>query len=120
MRPPKNAMFVPDLIGTWMSAAALVRVVVAPGDLVVHPVELLLLPRVRPGRAVERLRGPQRVVGELDGRRALGTEPAQGVRSVGIALDVDDLAVLGVDQLATAHRAVRTHTTDGLRLFDFQ
>ena len=26
MRPPKNAMFVPDLIGTWMSAAALVRV----------------------------------------------------------------------------------------------
>src|SRR5207249_9818130 len=77
-------------------------------------------PRVRAGRAVARLGRTQRVVGELDGRRALWTPPSQRVRGVGVALDVDDLAVLGVDQLATAHRAVGTHAAEDLRFLDFQ
>src|SRR5207247_4293324 len=49
----------------------LTRLVIALGDLVVHPLERLLLPRLRSGRAIERLGRPQRVVGELGGGRAL-------------------------------------------------
>src|SRR4029453_13439197 len=43
----------------------LARVVVALGDLVVHPLQRLLLPLVRAGRAVERLGRSQRGVGGL-------------------------------------------------------
>src|SRR5207237_10483946 len=65
----------------------LAGVVVAPGDLLVHPLDRLLLPRLRAGRAIERAARPQRVVGELDRRGALGTTPSQHVRSVRVSLE---------------------------------
>ena len=108
------------LVLLLLDEVLLAGVVVALGDLLVHPLQRLLLPLLRAGRAVERLGRPQRVVGELDGRRALGAEPAQRVRRVRVALDVDDLAVLGVDQLTAADRAVRTDAGEGLRLLDLQ
>jgi hypothetical protein len=85
----------------------LARVVVALGDLLVHPVERLLLPLVRAGRAVHGLGRPQRVVGELDGGRALRAEAAEGMRRVGMPLDVDDLVALRVHELDAADRAFR-------------
>jgi hypothetical protein len=42
------------------------------------------------------------------------------VRGVGVALDVDDLVILGVHELTTADRAVGTHAGKGLRLLDLQ
>src|SRR3989454_303816 len=98
----------------------LTRVVIALGHLLVHPLQRLLLPLVRTGRPIERLGGPKRVVGELDGGRALRAQGAERVGRVGIALDVDDLVVLGVDELAAAHGAVRTHASEDFGFLDPQ
>src|SRR5258707_2780371 len=89
-------------------------------SLVVHPVERLLLPLVRAGRPVHGLGRPQRVVGELDGGRALRAEPAQGVRGVGMPLDVDDLVALGVDELDAPDRAVRADAGVHGRFLDLE
>src|SRR3989441_3001246 len=48
------------------------------------------------------------------------SQSAQSVRRVRIAFDVDDLVVLGVDQLAAPDRAVRAHATKGLGFLDLQ
>ena len=92
----------------------------ALGDLGHHPVERLLLPPVTAGRPVETLGEALVVDRELVGRRPLGAERALRVRRVGIALDVDDLAVLDVDELGAAHRAVGTNTGEDLGLLDPQ
>src|SRR6185503_12775326 len=86
----------------------------------VHPLERLLLPAVRAGGPVERLDRAEGIVRELDGRRALGAEPAEGVGRVGITLDVDDLVALGIDELTTAHRTVRADAPRDLRLLELE
>src|SRR5947207_10874495 len=108
------------LVLLLLDEVLLAGVVVALGDLGVHPLERLLLPRARTRRAVERLRRPQGVVRELDGGRALRAQPALRVRCVGITLDVDDAIALGVDELAAADRAVGTDTVEGLGLADLE
>src|SRR5262249_3370945 len=98
----------------------LARVVIALGDLLVHPLERLLLPLVGPRRAVERLDGAPGVVGELDGRRTLRAQAAQRMGRVRVALDVENLVALGIDELAAAYCAVRTDATRGLGLLDLE
>ena len=88
------------------------------GDLLHHPVERLLLPPIAACRPVHGLRPAPRVDRELVRGRALRAERALGVRRVGIALDVDDLAVLDVDKLGAAHRAVGADTGKDLRFLD--
>ena len=68
----------------------------------------LRLPVVGVGSPVEDLRDAMRVDGELEGVGPLGAERALVDRTVGIALDVDELAALGVDELAAADGAVGT------------
>src|SRR5207244_2004265 len=95
------------LVLLLLDEVLLAGVVVALGDLVIHPLDRLLFPPVRAGRAVERLGRPQRIVRQLDGGGTLGAEPAQRVWGVRVALDVDDLVVLRLDELSAAARAVR-------------
>src|SRR5581483_10562340 len=72
-------------------------------------VEVPLLPGGRAGRAVQYFGQAVRVHVELIGGRALGAEVAHIDGAGGVALDVDDLAVNGVDERPAAHRAVRAH-----------
>src|SRR5262249_46369362 len=108
------------LVLLGLDEVLLARVVVALGDLLVHPLEGLLLPLVGPGRAVERLDGAQGVVGELNGRRALRAQAAQRMGRVRIALDVEDLVALGIDELTAAHGAVRANAARDLGLLDLE
>src|SRR6185437_6790972 len=50
--------------------------------------------------------------GELQARRALGTEATAADRRIRVALDLDDLSVLHEHVLAAAHRAVRADRLD--------
>src|SRR5207245_7168794 len=77
-------------------------------DLVVHPLDGLLFPLLRARRPVERHGGSQRVVRALYGRRALGTELAQGVWSVRMPFDVDDAVAIGIHELIAADGASGT------------
>jgi hypothetical protein len=58
------------------------------------------------GGAVQDLSHPVRVDGELEGVGPLGAEGALVDGAFGVALDVDDLAGLGIDELAAADGAV--------------
>ena len=84
----------------------------APGRFVHRRDQVELLPP-RPVRAavldpvLAGLAGDQ-----APGRRALGTEAATRDRAGRITLDLDDLLVLDVDELAAADRAVGTHRSD--------
>jgi hypothetical protein len=49
-----------------------------------------------------------RIDGELEGVGSLGAERPLVDGALGVALDIDELPALGVDQLATAHGAVGT------------
>ena len=50
--------------------------------------------------------------GELHAGRALGAQPAAADRRVRVALDLDHLAVLDVDVLPAAHRAIGAYRLD--------
>ena len=63
------------------------------------------------GRAV-------RVDVELKDGRALGTEGALVMRAPGIALDVDDLPIDGVNEGATPHRTIGADAGRHLGIFD--
>ena len=80
----------------------------ALGDLVQRPVERARLPVVGERGAVQDLGDAVRVDGELEGVGPLGAERALVDGAFGIALDVDELAALGVDELAAADGAVGT------------
>ena len=79
------------------------------GDAVQRPVQRLLLPVVTERRAILDSGQPVRVSDELERVGALGAQPAVADRAAPVALDVDDLFVLGVDELAAADRAVRAN-----------
>src|SRR5207302_2553346 len=52
---------------------------------------------------------PRLLVHQLLAGGSLRAQPAAGDGTVGVTLDLGDPAALGVDELATAHRAVRAH-----------
>src|SRR5581483_7748032 len=81
----------------------------AVGDHVHRVVEREVLPlrRVRPAVLDAVLTGG--AGGELQRRRALRAQPAAADGRVGITLDLRDLAVLDVDELAAPDGAVRAH-----------
>ena len=87
-------------------------------DLLHHPVERLLLPFVAPRGAVHALGDAPLVQRQLVGGRPFRTQRALGVGRVGVALDVDDLVVLDVDELGAPDRAVRTDARERLGLLD--
>ena len=64
------------------------------------------------------LRRTIRIDVQLEDRRALGAEGSLVVRAARIALDVDDLAVDGVDEGAAADRAIRTNARRDLGVLD--
>src|SRR5207248_8472331 len=77
------------------------------GDPVHGPAEGFgLVPVPGAGGAVPDLRDAVGVDGELVGGGALGAEGTAVDRAVGVALDVDDLAVADADQLRAADGAV--------------
>ena len=80
----------------------------ALGDLVERPVEGLGLPFVGVGSPIEHGLHAVRVDGQEQRVRALGAERALVDRAARVALDVDELAGLGVDELAAADGAVGT------------
>ena len=67
---------------------------------------------------MQHLGGSIRIDVQLEDRRALGAEAPLIVRTARIALDVDDLAVDGVDERAAADRAVGTDARRDLRPLD--
>src|SRR5262249_11079572 len=77
------------------------------GDPLHRPVERLRLPLVRVRGPVEDLRDAVRVDGELEGVRPLRAERALIDRAAGVALNVDELTTLRVDELAAPDGAVR-------------
>src|SRR5205807_10309630 len=83
----------------------------AEGDLLHGPVEgLALVPLGGAGGAVPDLRDAVGVDRQLVRGGALGAEGAAVDRAVGVALDVDDLAVADADELTAADRTVRADT----------
>ena len=88
------------------------------GDAVHRPLEVPLLPFGGAGRAVQHLGQPVGIDVELERRRALRAERALVVRAAGFALDVDDLAVDGVDERRAPHRAVRAQARHRLGVLD--
>ena len=80
----------------------------ALGDLVQRPVQRPRLPVIGVGSAVEDMGDAMRIDGELEGVGPLGAEVALADGTVRIALDVDELAALGVDELPAADGAVGT------------
>src|SRR6187200_2125275 len=76
------------------------------GDAVERPVERAGLPVIGMRCPVEDLGYPVRVHGELVGIGPLGAEGALVDGALGVALDVDQLAALGVDELRAPHGAV--------------
>src|SRR5581483_11198137 len=80
--------------------------------LVHGPVQRADFPLVGEWGAVKDASDTVRVDGELEGVGPLGAESALVDRAARVALDVDDLAGLGVDELAAADGAIRA---DGLR-----
>src|SRR5690606_34951311 len=77
------------------------------GDHVHRRVEVEALPLGAVRAAVEDPVLPCRPGGQLEGGRALRAQPPPADRRVRVALDLDDLAVLDVDVLPAADRAVR-------------
>ena len=90
------------------------------GDAVHRPIQLPHLPVGRAGCPVQHLRRPVGIDVELEDRRALGAERPFVVRAARIALDVDDLAVDGVDERGAADRAVGTDARRDLGVLDAQ
>src|SRR5262249_35028149 len=93
------------------------RLLDAHGELVEHVVPADLLPPIAAGRPVERLLHPAGPYRQLPRRRALGTEPAFVDRTVGIALDLQELRVtlgvlLRVGHERAANGAVRAERVD--------
>src|SRR5262249_58822861 len=84
----------------------------ALGDLVQCPVQRPRLPAIREGSAVEDLADAMRIDGELEGVGPFGAEVAPADGTFGIALNVDEFAALGEDELPAADGAVGT---DALR-----
>src|SRR5699024_5844400 len=76
------------------------------GDHVQRLVRVEALPLARTRGAVEGVGLPAGGVHELLAGRALGAQAAAGDGGVGVAFDPDDLLVLDVHALPTAHRAV--------------
>ena len=87
----------------------------ALGDAVQRPVQRPGFPVVGEGGAVEDVGDAVGVDGELEGVGPLGAESALVDGAFGIALDVDELASLGVDELSATDGAVGAHGRhDGL------
>src|SRR5262249_7241598 len=82
----------------------------AAGDLVQRPVQRLALPAVGVGRAVQDVGDAVRVDGQLEGVGPLGAEGALVDGAFGVALDVDDPAAFGVDELPAADGTVGANT----------
>src|SRR5271168_5281299 len=78
-----------------------------PGDPFHRPVERLCLPLVGVRGAIEHLRDAVRVDGELESVRPFRTQSPLVDRTAGIALNVNELTALGVDELTAADGAVR-------------
>src|SRR5262249_22142352 len=74
-----------------------------------RPVEGLRLPPIRVWGPVEDLRDTVRVDGELECVGPLRAEGALVDRAAGVALDVDELPALGVDELAAPYGTVRAN-----------
>src|SRR6266702_2452156 len=75
-------------------------------DLLHSPVERFDFPVVAIGCAVEDLRQAAGIDGVLERRGAFGTERAVVDGAIGIALNIDNLAVFNIDVEATAHSAI--------------
>ena len=88
------------------------------GDPVHRAFEVPYLPVGGARGPVQNLGRTVRVDVELKDRRALGAERPFVVRAARVALDVDDLAVDGVDERAAADRAVGTDARRDLGIFD--
>src|SRR5207302_3726242 len=80
---PVDDVLLAVLVLLCLDEILLARVVVPLRDLLVHPLDRLLFPRLGARRAIQRLRGTERIVRELDRRRALRTETSQRARRAG-------------------------------------
>src|SRR5205085_1156211 len=70
-------------------------------------------PPLAAGRPVEHPLFAMVAGDELERRRSLGTEASLGDRRIGVALDVDDLLALDVDELAAPDGTIGTDGADG-------
>ncbi len=84
------------------------------GDHLQGGVEVEVLPLAAMGLAVEHLMLAGFAGGQLQRRRALGTEPPAADGRIGVALDLHDLPVLDVDVLGASDRAVGADRLDHL------
>src|SRR5206468_3716218 len=85
-----------------------------------RPLEPDDVPAARTGLAMQNFRLAVRIDVELVNRRALRAERAFVVGAAGIAFDVDDAAVLHLDQRRAPDRAERTDARHRLRVPDAQ
>src|SRR6267142_5608173 len=110
-------------LGVLRDEGRVARLLDALGELVEHLVPGDLLPLVAAGRAVEGLLDAPGGHGELHGRGALRAEPALVDRTVGVALDLQELrmappVVLGKGDDRAPDRAVRAERVHFLRALD--
>src|SRR5262245_9421004 len=101
--------------GDELSKRLISRLLDAFGDHVHRLVQGDLFPVAASRSAIQGPGAAQGIDRELETRRPLSAERAAIDGAIGVALDIDDLAVLDTHEHATAHRAVGTDTRD---LFD--
>src|SRR5215510_4328961 len=88
------------------------------GDPVHRAFEIPYLPIGSPGSAMQNLGGTVGIDVQLKDRGSLGTEGALVVRASGIALNVDDVPIDGVNEGATPHRTIGADAGRHLGIFD--
>src|SRR5205823_7980456 len=105
-------------VGKLFDEGLVARLLRQFGDPVHRPLEIPDLPVGGAGSTVENLSRAIGIDVELKDRRALGTQSPLVVRAAGVAFDIGDLPVDGVDQGATPHRAIGTDAGRHLGVFD--
>src|SRR5204863_797612 len=106
----------PALVG--LLEAGVARLLDELGDALHRPVERAVLPAVAVRRAVLDGRDPGGAIQQPERRGALRAERAAVDRAGVVALDVDDPAIPGVDELRAADRAVGADADAGVEAAD--
>src|SRR5262245_6737110 len=105
-------------VGKLLDEGLVARFLHQLGDPVHRAFEIPYLPIGSPWGAMQDLGRAVGVNVELEDRGSLGTERALVVRATRIAFDVNDLAVDGMDERPTPHRAIGKDDGRQLGIFD--